>query len=172
MTHDFQYLVDLAMEDAGTKGMRPVVEKELLHYDILFALQKGGFLDGLVFQGGTALRLCHGSPRFSEDLDFAGGVDFTSAHLAPLADHLKDFFVRALRLANGIRLAGAVRGEILSLVQVVDFAPGFGFLRGGLNKGLDKLAGIPMMGSIRNSRRPPWTPPSRASSQRPSPAAA
>lgn len=26
--------------------------------------------DSLVFKGGTALRLCYGSPRFSEDLDF------------------------------------------------------------------------------------------------------
>ena len=91
MTRDFQHLVDLAMENFGIARMRPVIEKELLHYDILFALQEAGFLDGLVFQGGTALRLCHGAPRFSEDLDFAGGPDFTSSHLEPLADHLKDF---------------------------------------------------------------------------------
>lgn len=26
----------------------------------------------LVFQGGTSLHLAHGSPRFSEDLDFLG----------------------------------------------------------------------------------------------------
>ena len=97
------------MEDAGTGGMRPVVEKELLHYDILFALQKGGFLDGLVFQGGTALRLCHGSPRFSEDLDFAGGADFTSAHLAPLADYLKDFLSGRYGLVVEVRPPAALR---------------------------------------------------------------
>lgn len=31
-----------------------------------------------MFQGGTALRLCRGSDRFSKDLDFAGGVDFSA----------------------------------------------------------------------------------------------
>lgn len=108
--HDLQYLVDRVMEDAnGTEGMRPVVEKELLHYDILFALQKGGFLDGLVFQGGTALRLCHGSPRFSEDLGFAGGADFTSAHLAPLAGYLTDFVSGRYGLVVEVRAPAALR---------------------------------------------------------------
>ncbi|HET6629122.1 MAG TPA: nucleotidyl transferase AbiEii/AbiGii toxin family protein, partial [Woeseiaceae bacterium] len=46
---------------------RPVVEKELLHYDILFALDTEGLLDPLTFQGGTSLRLCYGAQRFSED---------------------------------------------------------------------------------------------------------
>ena len=50
MTHDLAYLVDRAMEDPRLHGRRPVVEKELLHYDILFALERGGFLDRLVFQ--------------------------------------------------------------------------------------------------------------------------
>ena len=109
MTHDLQFLVDRAMEDAGIEGMRPVVEKELLHYDILFAMQNGGFLDGLVFQGGTALRLCHGSPRFSEDLDFAGGADFTSAQLAQLADYLKEFLSRRYGLEVAVRPPAALR---------------------------------------------------------------
>lgn len=62
--------------------MRPVVEKEILHYDIFHALNSGGFLRDLVFQGGTSLRLCRGSKRFSEDLDFAGGRGFTSEKMA------------------------------------------------------------------------------------------
>ena len=53
--------------------MRPVIEKEILHYDILFCLDQAGLLKDLVFQGGTCLRLCYGANRFSEDLDFAGG---------------------------------------------------------------------------------------------------
>ena len=72
---DFQALVEKAMQVAGRGHMRPVIEKELLHYDILFALDKESLLDTLTFQGGTALRLCYGSPRFSEDLGFAGGAD-------------------------------------------------------------------------------------------------
>jgi predicted nucleotidyltransferase component of viral defense system len=78
---DFDQLVELAMAQPGRNAMRPVVEKELLHYDIFHALDKAGLLKNLVFQGGTALRLCRGSNRFSEDLDFAGGKDFTSAKL-------------------------------------------------------------------------------------------
>ncbi len=78
---DFEELVNLAMAVPGRTLMRSVVEKELLHYDILFCLDQERLLDQLTFQGGTALRLCHGSPRFSEDLDFAGGTDFTSQDL-------------------------------------------------------------------------------------------
>ncbi len=78
---DFEELVNRAMAVPGRAHMRLVVEKELLHYDILFCLDQEGLLDQLTFQGGTALRLCHGSSRFSEDLDFAGGEDFASQNL-------------------------------------------------------------------------------------------
>lgn len=75
---NFDDLVALAMEQPGRAAMRPVIEKELLHYDIFHALDTAGLLKNLVFQGGTSLRLCRGSNRFSEDLDFAGGKDFTA----------------------------------------------------------------------------------------------
>ena len=39
-------------------------------------MQDGGFFGPIVFQGGTSLRLCHGPPVHSEDLDFAGGTGF------------------------------------------------------------------------------------------------
>lgn len=81
---NFAKLVNHAMQSATVTHMRAVIEKELLHYDILFALEKGGLLDQLVFQGGTSLRLCYGGNRFSEDLDFAGGKKFTSADLADM----------------------------------------------------------------------------------------
>lgn len=75
---DFTALVDLAMRDSSLTLMRPVVEKELLHYEIFAALDGANLLRNLVFQGGTSLRLCRGSDRFSEDLDFAGGKTFTA----------------------------------------------------------------------------------------------
>lgn len=75
---NFNLLVDKAMRQGRYSQMRPVIEKELLHYDILFCLEKEGLLDKLTFQGGTSLRLCYGAPRFSEDLDFAGGKEFSS----------------------------------------------------------------------------------------------
>lgn len=81
---NFAQLVNKAMRVENVSHMRSVIEKELLHYDILFALEKGGLLDKLTFQGGTSLRLCYGGNRFSEDLDFAGGKDFSSAMLADM----------------------------------------------------------------------------------------
>ncbi|EOG5620081.1 nucleotidyl transferase AbiEii/AbiGii toxin family protein, partial [Proteus mirabilis] len=81
---NFALLVNKAMQVGNVSHMRSVIEKELLHYDILFALEKGGLLNKLTFQGGTSLRLCYGGNRFSEDLDFAGGKDFSSAMLADM----------------------------------------------------------------------------------------
>ena len=56
--------------------VRPVVEKEILHQDILREMSLGGFLRNLTFIGGTCLRNCYNSPRLSENLDFTGGRDF------------------------------------------------------------------------------------------------
>lgn len=88
---NFRKLVDRAMSSRIDTGLRPVVEKELLHYDILFLLAREGFLDRIVFQGGTCLRLCHGSDRYSEDLDFAGGPGFDATQLTGMADALRDW---------------------------------------------------------------------------------
>lgn len=87
---DFKALVDLAMTQPGRQAMRPVVEKEILHYDIFAALEKENLLSGLVFQGGTSLRLCWNSNRFSEDLDFAGGRDFDAAKLGAIKSAIED----------------------------------------------------------------------------------
>ena len=78
---------------AGGEGMGnllPVVEKELLHYRILDAMMREGFFSSLVFHGGTSLRLCHGSPRYSEDLDFAGGTSFDMDTLKGLGSCISD----------------------------------------------------------------------------------
>ncbi|MDE1169170.1 MAG: nucleotidyl transferase AbiEii/AbiGii toxin family protein [Pseudomonas sp.] len=66
-------------------ALRVVVEKELLHHDIMLALSAAGLLAKLTFIGGTCLRACYGSNRLSEDLDFTGGADFDREHLAELA---------------------------------------------------------------------------------------
>lgn len=83
---NFNELVDLAMASPGLSAMRPVVEKELLHHEIFQALDADGLLKGLVFQGGTSLRLCRGSDRFSEDIDFAGGTGFSAATMQPIKE--------------------------------------------------------------------------------------
>ncbi|MGX1201142.1 nucleotidyl transferase AbiEii/AbiGii toxin family protein [Marinobacter sp. MBR-105] len=88
---DFRALVDQALLNPSLGHMRPVIEKELIHYDLLYALDREGLLNDLVFQGGTSLRLCYGGNRFSEDLDFAGGVDFTSRQLAEMKTCIQDY---------------------------------------------------------------------------------
>jgi predicted nucleotidyltransferase component of viral defense system len=47
--------------------------KEVIHLHLLSALSDAAVLRHVVFQGGTALRLCYGGERYSEDLDFVCG---------------------------------------------------------------------------------------------------
>lgn len=100
---DFSELADRAMAQSGRGHMRPVIEKELLHYDILFGLDRDGLLDELTFQGGTALRLCYGSLRFSEDLDFAGGRDFSRARVDGIRACLESYIGRRYGLEVLVR---------------------------------------------------------------------
>jgi len=44
--------------------------KEILQEIALYGLWRSDFFDVVLFQGGTSLRILHGLPRFSEDLDF------------------------------------------------------------------------------------------------------
>ena len=79
MTYTFDELMQLAEREAGGVNVptRSAIVKELLHYDILMALSRSQMARRLVFQGGTALRLCYGGQRYSEDLDFVCGDDAT-----------------------------------------------------------------------------------------------
>lgn len=88
---NFNALVELAMKREGVADLRSVVEKELLHYDLLFVLDDHGLLDRLTFQGGTSLRLCYGAPRLSEDLDFAGGKDFQTSYLLEMKSCIEKY---------------------------------------------------------------------------------
>lgn len=81
----FDQLVDEAIRSLPQFApLRIVVEKELLHHDILREMSRAGFLRQLTFIGGTCLRTCYGSPRLSEDLDFTGGAEFAKEALAEL----------------------------------------------------------------------------------------
>ena len=44
--------------------------KEIIQEIILFSLWQANFFEVAAFQGGTSLRILHGLPRFSEDMDF------------------------------------------------------------------------------------------------------
>ena len=88
-TIDFKELASQIAEQEGLSPILPVIEKELLHYEILRALEKEALLDQLVFQGGTCLRLCYGSVRYSEDLDFACKPMFDVSDFAGIADLIR-----------------------------------------------------------------------------------
>lgn len=81
-------------------SLRVVVEKELLHHDILLAMSDAGLLQTLCFIGGTCLRACYGSNRLSEDLDFTGGADFKRETLA----ELKTVLVNKLQTKYGLSI--------------------------------------------------------------------
>ncbi|HET6428569.1 MAG TPA: nucleotidyl transferase AbiEii/AbiGii toxin family protein, partial [Phycisphaerae bacterium] len=45
--------------------------REITQEIVLASLGRTGFLQKAAFEGGTCLRIFHGTNRFSEDLDFA-----------------------------------------------------------------------------------------------------
>ena len=97
----FDQLVDQALKNKPELSpLRVVVEKELLHHDIIRVLAAARLLSGLTFMGGTCLRACYGSSRLSEDLDFTGGTDFTRDALAAMADTL----VQSLKVKYGLEV--------------------------------------------------------------------
>lgn len=70
--------------------LRIVIEKELLHHDILRTLSQHDLLRHLTFIGGTCLRTCYGGIRLSEHLDFTGGKDFSRKSLSSMGQILTD----------------------------------------------------------------------------------
>jgi predicted nucleotidyltransferase component of viral defense system len=85
----FDQLVLEAMKNKDELApLRAVVEKELLHHDIIREMATAGFLNSQTFIGGTCLRACYGSNRLSEDLDFTGGKSFNREILNDLGSVL------------------------------------------------------------------------------------
>jgi len=100
--YDLAGFAELLSRTNGMQFMRPVIEKELLHYEILSTLEKSGLLSSLVFQGGTCLRLCYGASRYSEDLDFAGEKGWDTGNLNDLKFCIENSFAKKFQLAVSI----------------------------------------------------------------------
>lgn len=97
----FDELVDEALNNKQEVArLRVVVEKELLHHDILRVLSGAGLLTQLTFIGGTCLRACYASNRLSEDLNFTGGSDFTRDQLAAMSNIL----IESLKAKYGLEI--------------------------------------------------------------------
>lgn len=69
--------------------LEPVIMKELFYQDILAHMNRNRYFDQLTFIGGTAIRLCYGGERLSEDLDFTGGKDFSVNRLETFSSDIK-----------------------------------------------------------------------------------
>lgn len=97
-------LTELAQVAAGeSTGLRAIIEKEIIHYDVLSVMSDKGYLANLTFQGGTALRLCYGSERLSEDLDFTGGTGFKQETMTHLKGDIETYLHDKYGLAVTVR---------------------------------------------------------------------
>ena len=86
----FDLTVETALKRNGAyTSLRPVVEKEILHLDILREMHQASYLAELTFIGGTCLRKCYNSERLSEDLDFSSDFSFTRSTLAGIGPLLQ-----------------------------------------------------------------------------------
>ncbi|MCF8053242.1 MAG: nucleotidyl transferase AbiEii/AbiGii toxin family protein [Desulfobacterales bacterium] len=105
--------------------------REILQEIALLGLWRGKFFDKAAFYGGTALRILHRLPRFSEDLDFTliePMPDFDlSGYLAPVQKELAAFGfelrveVRAKTLDSPVQSA-FLKGDTFSQLLVIEVA--------------------------------------------------
>jgi len=61
----------LARYEQNTAAERTNAMREVMQDIALAGLHRGGFFDRAAFYGGTCLRIFHGLPRYSKDLDFS-----------------------------------------------------------------------------------------------------
>ena len=121
----FDDRVERALAGSERQGdIRQVVEKEILHHDILREMHERGFLKGLTFFGGTCLRLCYGSIRLSEDLDFAGGAGFNRERMDGLAEVLEHGLSRKYGLAVNVMEPVRAEGNVDTWKILVITHPG------------------------------------------------
>lgn len=113
MLNQYSDLLEIANHEAATTGIDVNTSlKEILHYDILYALGESNMAQKLVLQGGAALRLCYQGNRYSEDLDFVSGAYDLAAQM--------NVFKRVLSDVVGDRYGLKVRFKNPSLVQTSD----------------------------------------------------
>lgn len=86
-----QLLHQIVQANPGYAALTPVIEKEILHHDVMAVLIQHGVMHRLTFVGGTALRMCYNSSRLSEDLDFNGGHHFKPTSCEGLDTEIKTY---------------------------------------------------------------------------------
>lgn len=86
-----QQIHQIVQSNPDYAAVTPVIEKEILHHDIMDVLIKQGGMQRLTFIGGTSLRMCYNSSRLSEDLDFNGGHDFKPSEFEGLEFEIQTY---------------------------------------------------------------------------------
>lgn len=86
-----QQIRQIVRSNPDFAAVTPVIEKEILHHDIMDVLIKQGVMQRLTFIGGTSLRMCYNSSRLSEDLDFNGGHDFKPSEFEGLESEIQTY---------------------------------------------------------------------------------
>jgi predicted nucleotidyltransferase component of viral defense system len=102
--------------------------KEILQNIALYALWRADFFDVALFQGGTSLRILHGLPRFSEDLDFMlrapdDGFEWEK-YLTPIQDTFEQFGL-ALTASSKDQMDKRIRAALIkddSIANQLDLA--------------------------------------------------
>jgi hypothetical protein len=92
---------------APDAGQEEQALKEILQEVALYGLWRADFFEVAVFQGGTCLRILHGLPRFSEDLDFILRIPDKEFRWNPYFETLE-----AVMAEFGIRCELADRGNM------------------------------------------------------------
>lgn len=91
---------------------RESILKEYLQYKILQSIFDSKFEKKLAFLGGTALRIVHGSTRFSEDLDF-DNFNLSEAEFVELGEIIKkDLEAEGLEVEISTKTKNAYRIKI------------------------------------------------------------
>lgn len=67
-------------------------QHQVMQQIVLAGLQKGGFFEHAAFYGGTCLRIFHGLPRFSEDMDFTLVEKIPAIHLDNYFQPIREVF--------------------------------------------------------------------------------
>lgn len=76
----------------GSGTATPNAEQEVCQKIALAGLKRGGFFDHAAFYEGTCLRMFHGLPRFSEDMDFSLTEKRNDIHLENYFDSIREEF--------------------------------------------------------------------------------
>lgn len=97
--------------------------KEIIQEIALYALWRADFFEVAAFQGGTSLRILHGLPRFSEDLDFMlkePDPEFKwSGYLVKLLACFEEYGLRSEALPKG-RLDKRIQRAVIKDSSVIN----------------------------------------------------